>query len=158
MWSLLFRQPFGRGGLCISSTCRIAVLGSFYWGFYLLDELLNGDLCDNAIVVGLATDEPAATFASAERRVWRYPHFAGERLWTRPINEISVKGIKGEIPVYELVAIRGGDVEAMVAPREQAVCEITRESIDLLVRQQDRDAADLFWKLFKTMKTGSPGS
>jgi hypothetical protein len=105
----------------------------------------------------LATDDPAAKFASAERRVWRFPHFAGERLWTRFIDEITVKGRKSEIPNYELVAIRGDDVETTVAPREQAVREITRESCNLFVRQQYRDAADLSGRFIQDDENGLSG-
>ena len=54
--------------------CRIALFGSFYRGFYLLNELLLGRLSEQATVVGVATDDPDSTFVSAERRVCQYPH------------------------------------------------------------------------------------
>ena len=59
--------------------CRIALFGSFYRGFYLLNELLLGSLSDYVTVVGVATDDADATFVSAERRVWQYPHTAYEK-------------------------------------------------------------------------------
>ncbi len=59
--------------------CRVAVFGSFYRGFYLLNELLHGDLSDKVELIGVATDDPAASFVSAERRVWQYPHTHYER-------------------------------------------------------------------------------
>ncbi len=42
---------------------------------------------------------------------------AGERLWIRPVDVITVKGRKGETSIYELVAIRGHDAETMVTPQ-----------------------------------------
>lgn len=59
--------------------CRIALFGSFYRGFYLLNELLLGRLSEQVTVVGVATDDPDGTFVSAERRVWQYPHTAYEK-------------------------------------------------------------------------------
>jgi methionyl-tRNA formyltransferase len=59
--------------------CRIAVFGSFYRGFYLLNELIHGDLREQVTVVGVATDDPGASFVSADRRVWQYPHTPYER-------------------------------------------------------------------------------
>jgi methionyl-tRNA formyltransferase len=62
-----------------ATKCRIAVFGSFYRGFYLLNELLLGSLRDHATVVGVATDNPDAPFVSADRRVWQYPHTQYEK-------------------------------------------------------------------------------
>ena len=59
--------------------CRIALFGSFYRGFYLLNELLLGGLSDKVVVVGVATDDPDASFVSAENRVWQYPHTPYEK-------------------------------------------------------------------------------
>ena len=66
--------------------CRIAVFGSFYRGFYLLDELLYGSLSDKVSVVGVATDDPDSTFVSAANRVWQYPHTAYEK---RMVGELA---------------------------------------------------------------------
>ena len=54
--------------------CRVAVFGSFYRGFYLLNELLQGSISQQVQVVGVASDDPKASFISADRRVWQYPH------------------------------------------------------------------------------------
>lgn len=59
--------------------CRIAVFGSYYRGFYLLNELIHGSLRDHVTVVGVATDDPDTSFVSAERRVWQYPHTPYEK-------------------------------------------------------------------------------
>jgi adenylate cyclase len=50
---------------------------------------------------------------------------AGERLWLRPIDSVTVKGRKGELLVYELLAIRDGDAEVAATPEEIALCEMT---------------------------------
>jgi methionyl-tRNA formyltransferase len=57
---------------------RVAVFGSFYRGFHVLSELLKGPLAARIEVVGVATDDPQASFVSRERRVWAYPHSAEE--------------------------------------------------------------------------------
>lgn len=59
--------------------CRVALFGSFYRGFYLLNELLLGRLSEQVTVVGVATDNPDGAFVSAERRVWQYPHTQYEK-------------------------------------------------------------------------------
>lgn len=59
--------------------CRVAVFGSFYRGFYLLNELLYGRVSEHVTVVGVATDDPDASFVSADRRVWQYPHTSYEK-------------------------------------------------------------------------------
>ncbi len=53
---------------------RLAVFGSFYRGFYLLNEMLHGPLRDQITVVGVATDDPQSSWISADTRVWQYPH------------------------------------------------------------------------------------
>ena len=56
---------------------------------------------------------------------------AGERLWVRPIDMITVKGRKGEILIYELIGIRDGDEETQIGPREQALCKATEKAFHL---------------------------
>ncbi|HSX94070.1 MAG TPA: formyltransferase family protein [Hydrogenophaga sp.] len=53
---------------------RIAVFGSFYRGYCLLDALLHGPHRGQFRVVGVATDDVDQGFVSRERRVWQYPH------------------------------------------------------------------------------------
>jgi len=47
---------------------------------------------------------------------------AGERLWVRPIDLITVKGRAGEILIYELLGIRDGDAETAATPVEVELC------------------------------------
>ena len=58
----------------IETKIRIALFGSFYRGYYLLTELLNGPLRERFCVVGVATDDVTQGFISRAKRVWQYPH------------------------------------------------------------------------------------
>jgi len=73
---------------------RIAVFGSFYRGFFVLDELLHGPLKDCFEVVGVASDDVDAPFISRERRVWSYPHSPWEA------RMVPVHAQKHGIPVF----------------------------------------------------------
>jgi methionyl-tRNA formyltransferase len=57
---------------------RVALFGSYYRGFHVLSELLQGPLQDQIELVGIATDNPDATFISRDQRVWQYPHTEAE--------------------------------------------------------------------------------
>ena len=50
---------------------------------------------------------------------------AGERLWLRPIDTVTVKGRKGELLIYELLAIRDGDEEIAATADEMTLCNMT---------------------------------
>lgn len=58
---------------------RVAVFGSFYRGYYVLHELLNGDIRDQLEVVGVATDDATQSYVNPAKRVWQYPHAPAER-------------------------------------------------------------------------------
>lgn len=78
---------------------RIAVFGSFYRGYHVLQEMLHGPVAQWADVVGVATDAPSASFVSPQKRVWQYPHEPWEehmvseyaRQWDLPIYRGKVK-------------------------------------------------------------------
>jgi methionyl-tRNA formyltransferase len=53
---------------------KVAMFGSYYRGFYLLNELLHGEISNQVSVVGVASDDPQARNISADKRVWQYPH------------------------------------------------------------------------------------
>ena len=55
---------------------------------------------------------------------------AGERLWVRPIDLISVKGRSGEFLIYELVAIRDGNDETLASVTEQELCNLTKDAYE----------------------------
>lgn len=66
--------------LAISGRIRVAVFGSFYGGFHVLQELLGPDLNDIVQVVGVATDDPRQPFVHPDVRLWKYPHTRAEEL------------------------------------------------------------------------------
>lgn len=74
---------------------RVAVFGSFYRGYYVLDELLHGPLNDLFSVVGVATDDVTQSFISAGVRVWQYPH----RPWEETMVERHAQA--HGVPVYK---------------------------------------------------------
>jgi methionyl-tRNA formyltransferase len=76
-----------------SGKLRVAVFGSYYRGFYVLNELLFGPLRDRVNVVGVATDDPGQSFISRDKRVWQYPHTPAETRLVRDLassHQISV--------------------------------------------------------------------
>lgn len=53
---------------------RVALFGSFYRGYFVLQELLHGEMSDRLQVVGVASDDPTQTFVSPHKRFWQYEH------------------------------------------------------------------------------------
>ena len=53
-----------------SNKPRLVVFGSFYRGFFVLSELLQGHIAHEITVVGVATDDPSKSFVSPHKRVW----------------------------------------------------------------------------------------
>ena len=62
----------------LNKKVKVVMLGSFYRGYYLLNELLFGEISQLIEIVGVATDDPKNTFISADKRVWQYPHTIAE--------------------------------------------------------------------------------
>ncbi len=80
------------------SKIRIAMFGSFYRGFYLLDELLHGPCKDLFQVVGVATDDARETFISSHKRVWQYPHTPIEETMVEQLaNQYNIEVYKGRV-------------------------------------------------------------
>lgn len=65
---------------------------------------------------------------------------AGERLWVRPIDMISVKGRKGELLIYELVGIKDGSEETQISQRQQMLCKATEKAFQLYSSKKYVDA------------------
>ncbi|MFZ4587283.1 MAG: adenylate/guanylate cyclase domain-containing protein [Candidatus Methylopumilus universalis] len=65
---------------------------------------------------------------------------AGERLWVRPIDMISVKGRKGELLIYELIGIKDGSEETQISQREQMLCKATEKAFQLYISKNYADA------------------
>lgn len=74
---------------------RIALFGSFYRGFYMLNELLFGDIANSVEVVGVATDDPRNSFVNPQKRVWQYPHSEYET------NMVEILATKHGLPVFK---------------------------------------------------------
>lgn len=69
---------------------------------------------------------------------------AGERLWLRPIDSVSVKGRRAEFLIYELLGIRDGDEEVAATPREQALCAATEAAYALYSQGLMQQAANAY--------------
>ena len=65
---------------CHVEKLKMAAFGSFYRGYYVLDELLYGPLKDHFKVVGVASDDVREPYISSEVRVWQYPYLPAEEL------------------------------------------------------------------------------
>jgi methionyl-tRNA formyltransferase len=82
----------------MKSKIKIALFGSFYRGFYLLDELLQGASKDLFHVVGVATDDAQETFISSHKRVWQYPHSPLEETMVEQLaHEFGIEVYKGRV-------------------------------------------------------------
>jgi methionyl-tRNA formyltransferase len=86
--------------------CRVVVFGSFYRGYYLLNELLHGSISDHVTVVGVATDNPESSHISADKRVWQYPHTPYEKVMVADLaSEHGIDVFHGPVnadPFYEI--------------------------------------------------------
>lgn len=65
---------------------------------------------------------------------------AGERLWLRPIDKITVKGRRGEILIYELMGIRDGDDETNASTDDQELCRLTTDAYAHFVSKNFKEA------------------
>jgi methionyl-tRNA formyltransferase len=62
------------------SLIRVALFGSFYGGYHVLQELLGPELRQLVKIVGVATDDPGQPFVHPKVRLWKYPHSRAEEL------------------------------------------------------------------------------
>ena len=69
---------------------------------------------------------------------------AGERLWVRPIDMISVKGRKGELLIYELLGLMDGNEETQISQREQLLCKATEKAFHLYTLKNYVDARSAY--------------
>lgn len=83
------------------------MFGSYYRGFYLLNELLQGEISNQVMVVGVASDDPEANNIAADRRVWQYPHTSYEaRMVAELAEEFDVETFVGTVnaqPFYDII-------------------------------------------------------
>jgi methionyl-tRNA formyltransferase len=71
----------------MSEPCRVVIFGSFYRGFYMLNELLFGDVSPKVQVVGVCSDDVGAKHIHGDRRVWQYPHTDYEKIMVKTLAE-----------------------------------------------------------------------
>lgn len=69
---------------------------------------------------------------------------AGERLWVRPIDLITVKGRKGEFLIYELIGIRDGVDETRATDSDQTLCSLTQEAYEHYAKGEHMVAKQLY--------------
>lgn len=84
---------------------RIAVFGSFYRGYHVLDALLSGPIRERVEVVGVATDDPGQSYVSPTKRVWQYPHTPRERTMVADLaRERGIDVFTGRVKTAEFYA------------------------------------------------------
>jgi adenylate cyclase len=79
---------------------------------------------------------------------------AGERLWVRPIDQITVKGRAGSILIYELLGIRGGDTETSATRTEELLCNLTSKAFDFYSVKNYESALVLYEELIEKFNDG----
>ena len=79
---------------------------------------------------------------------------AGERLWVRPIDQITVKGRAGEILVYELLGIRGGDTETSPTSAEEILCNLTSKAFEFYSAKNYQSALVVYQELIEKYNDG----
>jgi len=86
---------------------RVAVFGSFYRGYHVIQELLHHPEHEHIELVGIATDDPSQSWVSPGRRVWQYPHTPEEESMVAALaDRLGVSCYRGRVkdPVfYELL-------------------------------------------------------
>ena len=79
---------------------------------------------------------------------------AGERLWVRPIDQITVKGRSGEILIYELLGIRDGNEETAPTATEEVLCELTSKAFDFYAAKKYESALVIYQELIDRFNDG----
>jgi adenylate cyclase len=78
------------------------------------------------------TNKEFGTWTCVSHSVYRE---AGEKLWLRPIDQVTVKGRRGDLVVYELLGIRDGDAEIAASPEQQRLCVLTAAAFEAYTAQ-----------------------
>ena len=69
---------------------------------------------------------------------------AGERLCVRPIDEVTVKGRRSSITIYEVLGAFGADAGLEPAPEKQRLADLTRTAFAALIRDDKAAALELY--------------
>lgn len=86
------------------------------------------------------------TWTCVSHRIFRE---AGHLLWLRPIDMVAVKGRKGEFLVYELLGIKGEDIDIAARPEEIELCEMTQKAYSAFATNDFRLAVALYGKVLE---------
>ncbi len=116
----------------LNKKIKVVMLGSFYRGYYLLNELLFGEISPFIEIVGVATDDPKNTFISADKRVWQYPHTITEAGMVENLAlEHQLPVFKGRVNSEEFHAIFKQDWQPDIALMATFGQRIGRPLIDI---------------------------
>ena len=69
---------------------------------------------------------------------------AGENLCVRPIDEVTVKGRRGLVPIYELMGAYGAGPELEPTPQVVRLAELTRGAHAVLLRHDRAGALEAY--------------
>ena len=69
---------------------------------------------------------------------------AGELLWLRPIDQIIVKGRKGELIIYEVLGTRNGSPETQANELQQRVCTLSEKAFTLFTNRQFSESITVY--------------
>jgi len=92
------------------------------------------------------TNKEFGTWICVSHSVFRE---AGERLWLRPIDNVTVKGRRGDLVVYELIGIRDGDAEVAASEAQQLLCALTESAFQAYAAQDWSVAATRYEALLE---------
>jgi adenylate cyclase len=70
----------------------------------------------------------------------------GERLCVRPIDEVTVKGRRSSVTIYEVLGAFGADAGLEPAPEKLRLAELTRTAFAALIRDDKAAALELYRK------------
>jgi adenylate cyclase len=71
---------------------------------------------------------------------------AGERLCVRPIDEVTVKGRRSSVTIYEVLGAFGAGAELEPGTRQLRLAELTRTAYSALIRNDKAAALELYRK------------
>jgi adenylate cyclase len=71
---------------------------------------------------------------------------AGERLCVRPIDEVTVKGRRGEVAIYEVLGAFGVGPELEPTDKQRRLADLTRTAFGELIRDDKAAALALYRK------------
>jgi adenylate cyclase len=73
----------------------------------------------------------------------------GERLCVRPIEEVTVKGRRSSILIYELMGAYGGEPQFEPSPETLQLCKLTRLAYEAMVADDHKLAAERYRDVLK---------